>query len=353
MACPGGAVGTAAGGVADPGRAAGPGSLVRMAGSRRPAPRPSAAADRARAVRRHRRVLGVVLVVALVAGTAAWLGTSRAPSSAAGVALDPTAFSPGACVAYPPTAGDRHTTVFLDAGHGGLDPGAVGTSSSGTTVEEGTVTLPVELDTAALLRARGYRVVVSRTGDTDVVRLTPPELSGGVLSLQGAHDDVAARDVCANLAGAAVLVGIYFDSGASPADGGCVTTYDTARPFSASDRRFAVLVQRDVLSAMDARGWAIPDGGVQPDSVEGSLVSTTSDSPIAAKAAAYGHVLLLGPADPGYFATPSRMPGALIEPLFVTDPFEGTLAASPMVQQVIAQGLAEAVGQYLGPSTRD
>ena len=42
------------------------------------------------------------------------------------------------------------------------------------------------------------------------------------------------------------------------------------------------------------------------------------------------------------------MPGALIEPLFVTDPFEGTLAASPSAQQVIARGIARAVEQYLG-----
>jgi len=43
------------------------------------------------------------------------------------------------------------------------------------------------------------------------------------------------------------------------------------------------------------------------------------------------------------------MPGALIEPLFVTDPFEGTLAARPAAQRVIAGGIARAVEQYLGP----
>jgi len=118
----------------------------------------------------------------------------------------------------------------------------------------------------------------------------------------------------------------------------------------AANLRFATLLQHDVLSAMDAQGWAIPDDGVQPDSVEGSLVPTSSDSPIAAEAATYGHVLLLGPADAGYFATPSTMPGALIEPLFVTDPFEGTLAAGGAAQRVIAGGIAEAVSQYLAPS---
>ena len=63
----------------------------------------------------------------------------------------------------------------------------------------------------------------------------------------------------------------------------------------------------------------------------------------------YGHLLLLGPADPGYFSTPSEMPGALIEPLFITDPFEGSIATSPAGQQTIASGIAAAVEQYFAP----
>jgi N-acetylmuramoyl-L-alanine amidase len=43
------------------------------------------------------------------------------------------------------------------------------------------------------------------------------------------------------------------------------------------------------------------------------------------------------------------MPGALIEPLFVTDPFEGSVAASVSGQQVIAGALTEAIGQYFNP----
>ena len=38
-------------------------------------------------------------------------------------ALDPVQFSTGSCVALAPTKGNRHLTVFLDAGHGGPDPG--------------------------------------------------------------------------------------------------------------------------------------------------------------------------------------------------------------------------------------
>ncbi|MGD0879972.1 MAG: N-acetylmuramoyl-L-alanine amidase [Acidimicrobiales bacterium] len=324
-----------------------------MATSRNPTKQRVAA--QARAMRRRRRLLVLVplgVVALALAVSTTWYAIDRSPSSAAddGVALDPSAFSPGACVAYPPTSGDRHLTVFLDAGHGGIDPGAVGTTSSGETVDEATETLPVELDTASLLRSRGYRVVVSRTTDSSVVRLTPADLSDSVLSLQGAHDDVAARAQCANMAGANILVGVYFDSGPGPENGGSVTTYDAVRPFSAANLRLATLVQNDVLAAMNAQGWRIPDDGVEPDSQEGSIVPTSSDSPLAVGAATYGHVLLLGPAMAGYFSTPSQMPGALVEPLFITDPFEGSLAASGRGQRVIAQGLATAIDQYFAPA---
>jgi N-acetylmuramoyl-L-alanine amidase len=44
------------------------------------------------------------------------------------------------------------------------------------------------------------------------------------------------------------------------------------------------------------------------------------------------------------------MPGAVIEPLFITDPFEGSIAASRRGQSVIADGLARAIEQYFAPA---
>jgi N-acetylmuramoyl-L-alanine amidase len=257
--------------------------------------------------------------------------------TSAGQAVDPALFSPGACLAFAPTNGDRYETVFLDAGHGGIDPGAVGSTEAGETIDEATVNLAIELDAMALLRAQGYRVVVSRTEDTTVAKLTSGDVSGGLLTAQGSVDDVAARDMCANLAGADILIGIYMDSG-DPWNAGCVTGYDADRPFSAANLRLATLVQDDVLSALNSRGYAIPDEGVQLDTGLGSALTSA--------ALAYGHLILLGPAEAGYFTTPSQMPGALVEPLFITDPFEGSIAASANGQQVIAGGLAQAVDQY-------
>jgi N-acetylmuramoyl-L-alanine amidase len=263
--------------------------------------------------------------------------------------LDPSAFASGACVAFEPTKGDRRETVFLDAGHGGIDPGGVGTTQSGKTIDEAHETLPVELDATALLRAKGFRVVVSRTKDTTVVRLRAADQSAGALTLQGSHDDVVARDECANDADARALVGIYFDAGASAQNAGSLTAYDAARPFASQNLTLATLVQTDVVDDMNAHGWGIPNDGVLPDTTLGSYVGDPSAGGIAGEAASYNHLLLLGPPSAGYFSTPSQMPGAVIEPLYLTDPFEGSIADSSRGQKAIAQGIASAIEKFLAP----
>ncbi len=300
-------------------------------------------------------VLTAVAVVEVVAPTPTATdtpGVHHAASGSEGVPIDAATFSPGACVAFEPTAGDRHQTVFLDAGHGGIDPGAVGTTTTGQTIEEADVTLAVERDAMAILRAEGFRVVASRTRSSTVLRLQPRDVSEGVLSLEGAHDDVAARDVCADKSGAGVLIGIYFDAGGSPRNAGSITAYDAARPFSTANLTLADLLQHDVVAAMDAQGWAVPDDGVVSDTTVGSLSGDPVSGGLAAEAQAYGHLLLLGPAMTGFFSTPSEMPGAVIEPLYVTDPFEGSIANSARGQAVIARGVAKAVVQFLSPSAQ-
>jgi N-acetylmuramoyl-L-alanine amidase len=299
---------------------------------------------------RARRITSFALALAALClvgqAPAAWGATQRSASLrrlGEGQPVDAHLFEPGACVRYPPTAGDRHLTVFLDAGHGGIDPGGVGEDQAGNTVYEADETLPVELDTMASLRAKGFTVVVSRTGDETVSRPQPDDVSGDLFTAQGVHDDVAARDECADLSRANLLLGIYFDAGGSSYDAGAVTGYDSVRAFSTQNLKFATLVQNDVLSAMNGQGWSIPNLGVVDDSELGGPALTT-------EAGDYGHLLLLGPAVPGWFSTPSAMPGALIEPLFITDPFEASLAESQSGQHVISGGLTQAVEQYFAPA---
>jgi N-acetylmuramoyl-L-alanine amidase len=301
-----------------------------------------------RCTARHLALLVFCLAVTLVGQSAAAAATraatrdSRSSSSRRhdeGHAVDAKLFEQGACMEYPPTSGDRHLTVFLDAGHGGIDPGGVGEDENGNTVYEADETLPVELDTMALLRGKGFTVVVSRTKAETVSRPAPDDVDGGLFTTQGVHDDVAARDVCADKAKANVLLGIYMDAGGSPDNAGCVTGFDSVRPFAGANLRLATDVQNDVLAAMNAQGWGIPSLGVADDSELGGPALTTA-------AGNYGHLLLLGPAEPGFFSTPSTMPGALIEPLFITDPYEGSIAETPADQEVIAGGLAKAIEQY-------
>jgi N-acetylmuramoyl-L-alanine amidase len=264
-------------------------------------------------------------------------------------AVDPGYFAAGACELYPPTSGNRHLIVFLDAGHGGIDPGGTGSTESGQAISESTLTLPVELDAMALLRANGFSVAVSRTANTTVLALQPDDVSSGALTLLGSHDDVVARDVCANDAKASVLVGIYFDAGASPDDAGSVTAYDQDRPFASQNVKLAQLLQADVVASMNAHGWGIPNDGAVPDTNLGSVAPTESATGLAAEALSYDHLLLLGPPQPGYLDTPSEMPGALMEPLYLTDPFEGSIADSVPGQQAIAVGVAEAIEGYFAP----
>ncbi len=97
--------------------------------------------------------------------------------------------------------------------------------------------------------------------------------------------------------------------------------------------------QQDVLGSLCATGASIPDDGVHNDVGSGSAVSSADR--------ADGHLLILGPAKRGYFSSPSLMPGALIEPLFTTNPTEASLADGRRGEEAMAHGIARAAARYL------
>lgn len=256
----------------------------------------------------------------------------------------PDALNPNTCIEYAPTGRDRHQVLFLDAGHGGVDPGAVGTTSSGAAIEEKTATLAVELDALTLLRAAGYEVVASRTADTTVARLATSDYSTGLLTAHAVRLDAMARAACANAANAAVLVAIHFNADGNPAFGGVMTIFDDARSFTTENLRLASLVQAALTDAYRAAGIGIADLGTVADSEGGTPALT-------ARGAAYGHLIELGPESNGWVDHPSVMPGILVEASHVTRPSEADLASGPAGQTLIASAIVIGIEKFLGSGT--
>jgi N-acetylmuramoyl-L-alanine amidase len=76
--------------------------------------------------------------------------------------------------------------------------------------------------------------------------------------------------------------------------------------------------------------------------------ATAGAPALTAQGAAYGHFDVLGPRLAGYVPAPSQMPGALVEPLFITDPAQADVAAGRAGQAAIARAIAAAIDSYLG-----
>lgn len=245
-----------------------------------------------------------------------------------------TGLTAGTCLSFAPAGKDRRQTVFIDAGHGGLDPGVVGRTSAGSTISEKTATLEVALALAARLRTAGYRVVLSRTADTTLIGAGADGTGNGVLTREALRQDLIARVDCANAAGADVLLAIHFNAYDGLSAGGTETYYDSARAFNQQNARLAKAVQAQLVA-----GLGLPDRGALS---EASLNVPTVD----AAAESYGHLVELGPAQQGWLERPSRMPGALTEPLFLTNPQQADLAASPWGQRRIAAALKAALDAY-------
>jgi N-acetylmuramoyl-L-alanine amidase len=269
----------------------------------------------------------------VIVATAIKLEPSPAPSAVANHILLPDLES-GACLALAPTRTGSGQTVFLDPGHGGLDPGVVG-GTAGHQVLEKDATLAVATRLSDLLRGAGYRVVMARTQDTTVINLSASDSVYGSLTASAEHRDLAARAACANAAGAAALVSIHFDAFADPSVGGTETFYDSARTFAPANKKLASYLQSALVAALGTS-----DRGVWTDDQLAAPTLTSSGS-------SYNHLIELGPLSAGWVDEPSQMAGALVEPLFLTNPTEARIATDPSGQQLIAAALEAGVVKFL------
>jgi N-acetylmuramoyl-L-alanine amidase len=173
--------------------------------------------------------------------------------------------------------------VAIDPGHGGVDPGALGLDG----LVEKDLTLDVSNRLAALLRADGVTVVMTRTTDASV--------------------SIQERSDIANAAHADVFLPIYFNSWTTPVPDGSVVLYPYAR-----DIPFATDISQAVTN------YISPDGDT-----DGGIVLR-----------------------PDWWLEPT-MPVATVESLFISNPHDAALLTKASFRQGLAEALRNGIETYL------
>ncbi len=195
----------------------------------------------------------------------------------------PVAQAPSPAPAAAQVPGRERVLVMLDPGHGGRDPGAVGIGG----LQEKGVVLAVAQHTAAVLRAQGIAVQMTRQSDQTV--------------------DLQPRADMATAAGATVFVSIHANAVnmQRPEVNGLETYY-----YSEAGRVLATALQNQVLSTM-----AMNDRGVRQ-----------------------ARFLVL---------RRTAMPAALIEIGFVTGAIDAPKLRDPRWQAQMGQSIAQGILNYL------
>ncbi|MFY9631127.1 MAG: N-acetylmuramoyl-L-alanine amidase [Candidatus Cybelea sp.] len=177
--------------------------------------------------------------------------------------------------------------IVIDPGHGGSD---IGTMHGG--VSEAQLTLDMAKRLRDLLVAQGWQVKMTRETDVDVYQPN-----------DSARDELQARDDVANKAGARMFISIHVNAFINSGPYG-TTTY-ISKP---DDVALARAIERH-LSA----------DGTKDDGIVKSHL---------------------------YVTLHAKMPAALVETAFLSNPSDYALLTSPAWRQKVAQEIADGIGQY-------
>lgn len=195
------------------------------------------------------------------------------------------------------TPGLQNKTIVIDPGHGGTDPGAVG---PGKTTEKA-VNLAISLKVKALLEKAGAKVVLTRTGDSDVYG---PNAS--------AVNELKARATVGNARKADLFLSVHANSFGNPTVGGTATYYYQKTPY-------------DTMLARAIQANMAPAGGLQDRGVSAANF---------------------------YVIKQTIMPAVLVETAFISNPDEEKLLNDPVFQQKIAQGIVQGMENFFAQAAR-
>lgn len=255
-----------------------------------------------------------------------------APSPAPLPSPPPTAVPATPSPATPPApaaeavAPDGRNVLCLDPGHGGSDRGNVRLDEDEqVTLQEKDVTLAHALALGERLSTQGIEVVYTRTTDVEANpgnddrngdgEVAPP---GGEATSQEADDLQARIDTC-NAAGTDLLVSVHYNGAENRSLQGYEVWYNDKRPFSDRSLAFAERMYALLGARMEEAGYAaVPHGlGVED-------------------------YFLLGPGQPNE-RDPSRMPGAIVEGLYLSNEEDAAFLASNAAEDAFVGAYEQAI----------
>ncbi|HEX2924021.1 MAG TPA: N-acetylmuramoyl-L-alanine amidase [Chloroflexota bacterium] len=221
----------------------------------------------------------------------------------------------------------RDGVVVLDPGHGGTQIGTAHSYSDGTVIMEKNLNLKIAQKVADILRQSGRQVTLTRTTDTQVNNPARDVTGNGRMSLD---DDLQARVDIANNAGADLFLSIHFNGSSNTGLSGTEVYYNTKRPFSDKNKKFAQMVLDNLLASTKAAGFNLNSRGVKSDEL--SVGKGNS-------------LYLLGPTDDDH-PRATQMVGALGEGAFFTNEAEANVVRQDKFQDALAAGYAQAIQQW-------
>ena len=224
-------------------------------------------------------------------------------------------------------------TVYIDAGHGGIESGAVHVGKDGKVdLVERDVNLSIGLKLRALLEKDGFRVAMSRS--TPASPNTPAidrNNDGRVTN----RDEYQAVVDLANDSGADLMVSIHNNGSTNKDVSGTEVWFSPLRPFADRNLLIARLLQANLVSSIRNAGYNTVDRGIKDDSNYRVFNGRIYE------------IFVLGqPDNTTFHPRAANMPAALGESLFLSSEADAAMLAQDRIQDAIASGYRDAIVQY-------
>jgi N-acetylmuramoyl-L-alanine amidase len=230
--------------------------------------------------------------------------------------------------------------VCLDPGHGGSDRGYTRDGDDiAPAMEEGELNLAIALDLKTRLEAHGFTVVMTRDSDADV-NGDGKDINGDGLTWKDSDrakrlDELQARINICNSAKADLLVSMHLNGFPDDTAGGYETWYNAGREFSNLNERFATLAYLELGKQMGLAGYNATPRQVNDDSTAHAEIERD----------AFENYVITGPAHPGQIV-PSKMPGAIVEALFISNDDDAAFMATDEGKSAIVSAYEQAIVSY-------